>query len=61
MSIRPDFEDTAQNLGCAPNEAMRQVHIARDVFEEFQAIAKRTHCSVETAINAALAEWLGRT
>lgn len=60
MSVRPDFEDMANNLGCAPNAAMRTVEIARDVFEEFQALAKRTHCSPETAINAALAEWLGR-
>jgi len=60
MSIRPDFEDMAKDLGCAPNPAMRTVEIERSVFEEFQALAKRTHCSVETAINAALAEWLGR-
>lgn len=60
MSLHPDFEDMANNPGCAPNEAMRMVHIARDVFEDFQSIARRTHCSVETAINAALAEWLGR-
>lgn len=60
MSIRPDFEDMAKDLGCAPNEAMRTVTIERGSFEEFQVIAKRTHCSVETAINAALHEWLGK-
>lgn len=60
MTIRPDMEPLAKDLGCAPNPAQRMVDIERSVFEEFQSIAKRTHCSPQTAINAALAEWLGR-
>lgn len=60
MTIRPDMEPLARDLGCAPNPAQRMVEIDRDTFEEFQALAKRGHCSVKVAINSALAQWLGR-
>lgn len=58
--IRHDMEDLAKDLGCAPNAAQRLVEIDRDTFEEFQALAKRGHCSVKVAINSALNAWLGK-
>ncbi len=60
MSIRPDFQDMAANLGCAPNAAMRTIEIERSAFEELQAIAKREHCSVRNVVNEAINQWLGR-
>jgi hypothetical protein len=60
MTVRPDMEPLANDLGCAPNPAQRMVEIDRNTFDEFQAIAKRTHTSVRAAINSALSQWLGR-
>lgn len=61
MSIRPDMEDLASEIGVAMEAAPRMVEIDRETFEEFMALAKRGHCSVKVAINSALAQWLGRT
>lgn len=60
--IRPDMEDLAEDLGCS--EAMellrRTVVVPEDIWADYEALAKRTHCKTETAIIAALSEWLGR-
>lgn len=58
--IRPDMKPLAEELGVAPNPAQRMIEIDRDTFEEFQALAKRGHCSVKVAINSALNAWLGK-
>ena len=60
MSIRPDMEDLASEIGAAMEAAPRMVEIDRDTFEEFQALAKRGHCSVKVAINSVLNAWLGK-
>lgn len=36
------------------------VDIAADIYEDFEKYAIKTHCTPQTAINAALNEWLGR-
>jgi len=51
---------TEPEKGCAPCAEQRMVEIPRDIYEEFQVLARRAYCKPETAINAALTEWLGR-
>lgn len=58
--IRKDMLPLAKELGCAPCAKHRLIEIDRDIFEEFQGLAKRTHCSVKVAVNGALSQWLGR-
>jgi len=36
------------------------MEIPPDIWAEFESYAKRTGCKTETAIIAALSEWLGR-
>lgn len=58
--IRPDMEDLAKDLGCAPNPAQRTVEIDRDTYEQLQGLARRTHTSVKVVVNSALNAWLGK-
>jgi hypothetical protein len=60
MTVRPDMNPLAEDLGCAPNPAQRMVEIDRDTFEDLQGLARRTHTSVKVVINSALNAWLGK-
>lgn len=70
-----DHQRAAVEAGYAPIPAYVELHAAEhqaekpwptsveipdDVWEEFERYAKRTNCKTETAILAALNEWLGR-
>lgn len=58
--IRPDMEDLAKDLGCAPTPAQRTVEINDDNARELMRLAKKESTSLQVLVNEILACWLMR-
>lgn len=59
MSVRPDHDELAQDLGCA-EPSPHAIPIAHDVFTHFADIAKRENApSVASVINDELRRRMG--